>query len=139
MKFTGTHSLPSGIMAKRRFRTRERIQKGSIIQIGTSFYVRYWCDGTKKDGPPGRVQRSEFLCEKDAQHHRADCKAVKLLCDEVMLHINSPRKTVSADITVEKFWEAVYLPWAREINPRVGESNLRPSTIAGYEQIWEQH
>jgi integrase len=43
------------------------------------------------------------------------------------------------DIPIVEFWNEVYVPWAKEVNPRVNESNLRPSTLAGYEQIWGRH
>jgi integrase len=40
---------------------------------------------------------------------------------------------------VADFWRDIYLPWAKEVNPRVGEPNLRPSTLEGYRQVWSLH
>jgi integrase len=110
---------------------RERHQAGSIVEIGNAFHVRYWCDGIKKDGKPGRVQRSERLCAKDTQHYSATCKAVRILRDEAMLKINARQSSAQHDTAVVNFWEGVYLPFA--------EKNLRHSTVHGYKQIWAQH
>ena len=43
------------------------------------------------------------------------------------------------DIKVTDFWDTVYVPWAEEVNPLVGEANLRASTLSGYKQIWDRH
>jgi len=126
---------------------RERHQTGSIYEASDRFYVRYWADCTgdssctckEKHRDVRRVQRSEFLCKRDSTHNSAKCKAVKEIRDEFMLRVNGARGSVQKDITVAEFWEGVYLPWANDINPKVGEPNLRPSTVAGYGQIWAQH
>src|SRR5215469_5386256 len=117
---------------------RERHQQGSVVEVGGAFYVRYWCDGVKKDGTPGRVQRSQRLCEKDAKHYSRDCKPVRLLRDGFMATINAGQ-VASHDMPIADFWNSVYLPWAQTVNPKVGEPNLRPSSLEGYQQIWEQH
>jgi len=110
---------------------RERHQAGSIVEIGNAFHVRYWCDGIKKTGEPGRVQRSERLCTKDAQHYSPTCKAVRMLRDEAMLKINARQSSAQHDTPISNFWQGVYLPFA--------EKNLRHSTLHGYKQIWAQH
>ncbi len=110
---------------------RERHQTGSVIEIGNAFHVRYWVDGIKKDGTPGRVQRSERLCAKDAQHYSCECKAVRMLRDAVMLKVNARQSSAQHDMPVADFWTGVYLPFA--------EKNLRHSTLHGYKQIWSQH
>jgi integrase len=110
---------------------RERHQTGSVIEIGNAFHVRYWVDGIKKDGAPGRVQRSERLCAKDTQHYSCECKAVRMLRDVVMLKVNARQSSAQHDMPVADFWTGVYLPFA--------EKNLRHSTVHGYKQIWSQH
>jgi integrase len=110
---------------------RERHQTGSVVEIGNAFHVRYWCDGVKKDGQPGRVQRSERLCNKDAQHYSAECKAVRMLRDAAMLKINARQSSAQQDMPVADFWTTVYRPFA--------EKNLRHSTVHGYKHIWSQH
>ena len=82
------------------------------------------------DGAPKRVQRSEFLCEKDAAHKSITSKAVLLKRDEFMLRVNAPTVKRGA-MTVADYWTGVYLPFA--------EKNLRASSLGGYKQIWNQH
>jgi integrase len=117
---------------------RERHQTGSIYEASGSFYVRYRVTEIV-EGKPTRVQTSERLCSRDAIHNSSKCKAVRALRDEFMLSVNSQRGTIQKDTTVAEFWEGVYLPWAKDVNPKVGEPNLRAATIRGYEQIWAQH
>lgn len=109
-----------------------RIQKGYIYQASGAFYVRYWATEIV-DGHPKRVQRSERLSSKDDKHYAVNAKAVKLLRDKFMLTVNShnPSRVNQKDIAIADFWERTYLPFV--------ESNLRPSTVAGYQQIWNQH
>jgi hypothetical protein len=84
---------------------RERQQQGSIVEIGNAFHVRYWCDGIKKDGAPGRVQRSERLCDKDTQHYSADCKPVRMLRDKAMLKLNARQSSAQHDMFIADYWE----------------------------------
>jgi integrase len=109
-----------------------RIQKGHIYEASGAFYVRYWATEIV-DGRLKRVQRSERLSFKDDKHYAVNAKAVKLLRDRFMLTVNSqnPSRVNQKDIAIADFWERTYLPFV--------ESNLRPSTVAGYQQIWNQH
>jgi integrase len=111
---------------------RMRLQKGSIYEAAGKFYVRY---RVTENGT--RVQKSEFLCDRDAAHPNEKHPSVKLLSDQVMLRVNSAKKPVN-DMTVAEFWEQVYLPWAEAVKPNVGEANLRPSTRKGYRLIWNR-
>src|SRR5258705_8194928 len=110
---------------------RERHQTGSVVEIGNAFHVRYWSNGIKKDGMPGRVQRSERLCNKDTQHYSADCKPVRMLRDKAMLKVNARQSSAQHDIFIADYWKTIYLTFA--------EKNLRASTLHGYKQIWSQH
>src|SRR5919108_5906244 len=115
-----------------------RHQTGHIFESTSGrFYVRYY-DTEIVDGKPRRVQKSQFLCRKDDKHFSRTCKGVKLLRDDFMRSINGSQAT-GGDMPVTDFWDNVYIPWAKEINPKVGEPNLRASTLEGYEQIWAQH
>ncbi len=109
-----------------------RIQKGHIYEASGAFYVRYWATEIVARHPK-RVQRSERLCFKDEKHYAVKAKAVKLLRDKFMLMVNSqnPCRVNQRDIAIADFWELTYLPFV--------ESNLRPSTVVGYRQIWNQH
>jgi integrase len=107
---------------------RERHQTGSIYEAAGKFYVRYRAVELR-DGQPTRVQRSEFLCDRDKTFYSADCRAVKTKRDEYMLRVNNQRP--GAEISIVDFWTGVYLPFA--------EKNLRESTVHGYKQTWNQH
>jgi integrase len=107
----------------------ERHQAGSIYEASGKFYVRYR-QVQLRDGQPVRVQRSEYLCDRDGIHNSVDCRAVKNKRDEFMLRINAP-KSMGVEMPVAEFWKGVYLPFA--------EKNLRASTLGGYRQIWNQH
>jgi integrase len=109
-----------------------RLQKGSIYEAAGKFYVRY-----RLKTENGAVQKSEFLCDRDAAHPTKKHPSVKLLCSAVMLRVNNAKKPTN-DMTVSDFWEQVYLPWAESETPNVGEANLRPSTRKGYRLIWNR-
>jgi hypothetical protein len=42
----------------------------------------------------------------------------------------TPGTAEQSEMTLAQFWERTYLPFAKE--------NLRPSTVSGYEQVWNQ-
>lgn len=112
-----------------RGRSVERHQVGRIYEASNKFYVQYRrteiIDGVKR-----RVQRSEFLCEKDAKHKSVTDRAVKVKRDEFMLRVNAPTVRRGA-VSVADYWTGEYLPFA--------EKNLRASSLSGYRQIWNQH
>jgi integrase len=99
------------------------LQRGYIYESAGKFYIRYRENGR---------QKSHLLCTKDTgKHYSSKAKAVRLRADEFMLRINSQcQGYIEEDLTVSTFWEHTYLPYARE--------NLRPSTVDGYQQIWNQ-
>jgi len=108
-----------------------RIQEGRIYEASGKFYVQYRVT-LIIDGESKRVQRSQFLCEKDDQHYSAKARSVKLLRDEFMLTVNSNSSSPAAPTKqIAEFWEHTYLPFAEE--------HLRPATLRGYKQIWSQH
>jgi len=82
-------------------------------------------DGTRK-------QKSHMLCCKD---RNAGCgaptaKKVRELCEDFMRTVNTEQPQVKS-LTVVEFWDTVYLPFIT--------TNLKPSTVQGYTQIWNQH
>jgi integrase len=107
----------------------DRHQTGYLYETADKFYVRYRRVEIV-NGAPQRVQRSEFLCDKDKRHRTATDRAVKIKRDEFMLRINL-RSSSRHDVSVTEFWTGVYLPFAVK--------NLRASTVSGYTQTWNQH
>jgi integrase len=108
-----------------------RYQRGYIYEKFSAFHVRYRLEEIV-DGKPIRKQRSHRLCTKDREHASPTSKSVRRLCDEFMATVNNqvPNQP-KADITIAAFWEHTYWPFVQE--------NLKPSTIHGYNQIWNQH
>jgi integrase len=108
---------------------RERHQAGSIYEASGSFYVRYRVT-EMQSGKAVRVQKSEWLCDKDKQNFSCSCKSVKQKRDEAMTRVNA-RSGATNEHSISSYWTNIYLPFA--------EKNLRHSTLLGYKQIWSQH
>jgi integrase len=107
-----------------------RHQTGYIFESKSgAFHVRYYTTEIV-DGQPQRVQKSHLLCRKDNKYFSRTCKAVKLKRDDFMRTINVSQVS-EADMKVTEFWEQRYLPFVTE--------NMKPSTVSGYKQIWNQH
>jgi integrase len=107
-----------------------RHQTGYIFESASgAFHVRYYTTEIV-EGQPRRVQKSRLLCHKDDRHFSKSCKAVKLIRDEFMRTINVAQAN-EQDMLVTDFWEQRYLPFITE--------NMKPSTVSGYLQIWNQH
>jgi integrase len=105
----------------------QRWQAGYLFRANSAWHVRF-VTTSFKDGIAKRVQKSKRLCDGDMPN-----KIVKQLFTQFMEKINNQnfdRPTPSA-VTVAEFWDNTYLPFI--------ESNLKPSTLNGYQQIWSQH
>jgi integrase len=105
-----------------------RHQGGHIYERHGAFHVRYY---TVEDGV--RKQKSHRLCTKDRNtgHGSTSAKAVVMQCEDFMRTVNSDVPKPKA-LTVVDFWDNTYLPF-------ITENNLKPSTLLGYQQIWNQH
>lgn len=104
-----------------------RHQRGHIFEASGAFYVRYY---SLENGE--RKQRSKRLCEKnrEAGTGTQTSKKVRELCEDFMRTVNTEAPAPSA-VTVVEFWEQTYLPFIT--------TNLKPSTVAGYTNIWNYH
>jgi len=106
---------------------RNSYQRGTIYEASNSFFVRYFAtdDGVKK-----RV--SHKLCDRDETHYSITCPSVLALRDEHMVTARRPKpQPTTTDTLITDYWEQTYLPTVK--------AGLKPSTVAGYEDIWEQH
>jgi integrase len=123
---------------RKKYKRRRASGEGSVRLKNGAWHLEY------KDSEGSR--KSAKLCDKDDLHFSATCAAVRELAGQKLKELttvsiksdgsgNGPKP----DMRVADFWDNVYLPWAKEVNPRVGEPNLRPSTVAGYEQVWSLH
>src|SRR5208282_454949 len=104
---------------------RNNYQRGTIYEASNSFFVRYFAtiDGVKQ-----RV--SHKLCDRDAEHDSTTCPAVLALRDEHMVTTRKPKPQPTSDTLITDYWETTYLPTVK--------AGLKPSTVDGYQQIWEQ-
>ena len=128
---------------------RQREQTGHVFEASDAFHIRYWvayndlpadekekiarkCD-LKAKPLPTRVQKSRKLCDVDNQHRAVTSKSVRDLAQKVMDEVNgyTPGTPITPEITLADYWEKHYLTWA--------ESNLKPSTLHGYKQVFHQH
>jgi integrase len=116
---------------KRPHHRSDRHQRGYVFEASNAFHVRYYATEIV-DGAPKRVQRSKRLCTKDRAtgHGSRSAKAVQLLAEDYMRLVNANTPATSAPTVVE-FWDNTYLPFIK--------NNLKPSTLLGYQQIWNQH
>ena len=123
-----------------------RVQRGHVYAVKDargrviSFHVRYRVPELK-DSKTVRILKSQKLVsaigtdgKKDERYWLSKdgtpCKALQDLCDSFMrTTVNS--SDLAVDIPVVEFWEKHYLPFIRD--------NKKPSTVAGYQQIWRQH
>lgn len=100
-----------------------RYQEGYLQKRFGGWHVRYYV--TTPDG--GRKQKTHRLC--DDQQKKSD---VKQLRDAYMReHVNVGVEN-TGPMGVVEFWDKVYLPF-------IESSGLKPSTVHGYKQVWNQH
>src|SRR2546430_6024432 len=107
---------------------KSNYQRGTIYEASDTFFVRYFA---KIDGVKQRV--SHKLCDRDAEHYSTTCPAVLALRDEHMVAFrkSKPTPNPTPEHLISDYWEQVYLPTVK--------AGLKPSTVAGYEDIWERH
>ena len=119
------------------------LQRGYIYEASGWFYVRHYVS-VIVNGESNRMQRSHRLVAKGGKYYSCDCKAVKLMRDELMLKVNQQQFNHSQtsqreDMRIVDFWDTLYLPYCDETVKLTGESRKKPSTVRGYKQIWKQH
>jgi hypothetical protein len=106
---------------------KSNYQRGTIYEASGSFFVRHF---TIVDGVKKRV--SPKLWDRDEQHYSTSCPAVLALRDEHMVTTRRPKpQPTTTDTLITEYWQHVYLPTVK--------LGLKPSTVEGYEDIWEQH
>lgn len=118
---------------RKEYKRRRAAGEGSIQFKNGAFHLRATIDGRPV---------SSKLCDKDDLHFSVTCPAVRELAAARLKELQESAgksDTQTEDMRIDAFWKDVYVPWAKEVNPKVGEANLRPSTLEGYTQIWLQH
>ncbi len=105
---------------------KSNYQRGTIYEASNSFFVRYFTFG---DGVKKRVSHKQ--CDRDAEHDSITCPAVLALRDEHMDAVRRPKPQPTSVLLITDYWENEYLPTIK--------AGLKPSTVDGYQDIWEQH
>jgi integrase len=119
---------------RKKYKRRRASGEGSVRLKNGAWHLEL------KDAEGNR--KSCKLADKDNVHFSVTCPAIRDLADKKLKELTAAPVNGNGskpDMRVVDFWEGVYVPWAKEVNPKVGEPNLRPSTVAGYEQVWAQH
>lgn len=130
----GTGTQISKVRAK--YKRRRQRGEGSVRLKNGAWHLEY------KDAEGNR--KSCKLADKDNVHFSVTCPAIRELAGKKLKELIAVPVPVTGgapkpDMAVVTFWETIYLPWAKEINPKAGEPNLRASTVAGYAGIWSLH
>jgi len=89
-----------------------------------SYHVRYYIT---RDGV--RVQKSHRLCPVTDGANKAKKLCTEFLKDHVNIGVQD-----SGPMGVVEFWDSIYQPFLDG-----GNSGLKPSTVHGYKQVWNQH
>src|SRR5437762_3524823 len=97
-----------------------RHQAGYVYKAGKSWHVRYYLP----DSNGVRAQESHRLCSAEMTKGQA-----KKLAAEHMVTVNELSEGDGSKIV--DFYARTYLPYIK--------ANKAVSTVAGYEQIWNQH
>src|SRR5271155_2025365 len=98
-----------------------RYQDGHLVKRFGGWHVRYYVteNGIRK-------QKSHRLCDDHQTKSRA-----KELRDDYMREAVNIGVQHEGPMGVAVFWEKNYLPFI--------ETNVKPSTLHGYQQVWHQH
>jgi integrase len=103
-------------------------QKGFIFKKGGSWFLKYR-DDVVQDGEVRRRQQCKRLAPVCDQY-RVE-KDLYGLRDEILQPINSGKARPESTMSVAEYGENHWLPWVRE--------NCKPSTVAGYEFVWNAY
>jgi integrase len=118
----------------------ERGRGHVYLQHGAWFLQFYQPEN--RDGVVVKVRKSVKLADKDREHNSATCKAVKALRDKELAKVSSTPTVTADDMRVVDYWEQRFLPYCEEelkTGPRTGHQRLKPSTLRGYKQVYNQH
>lgn len=126
-------------------------QDGSLFAIGDTCYLKFYhvVDGR-------RVHKTIQLCKRDDVHDWSRknrngrtrwsfSSAVRDRQRQEIERIKSEQRaeeaktTSSGDMRVADFWETEFLPYCETVREVTGEPRMKPSTVRGFKQIWNQH
>ena len=109
-------------------RARQK-QAGSVVQKGTFWHVRYREPVVLEDGTVKLVHRSHRLAKAAGPYQTK--RAAERLAEKMLRPLNDGALVPESTMTLNRFLETVYLPYA--------ERQKRRSTFVGYRNIWKRY
>ena len=109
-------------------RARQK-QAGSVVRKGTFWYVRYREPVVQRDGTVKQVHRSRKLTKANGSYQTK--RAAEGLAEKMLRPLNDGVLAAESTMTLNRFIETVYLPYA--------ERQKRRSTFLGYRNIWRRY
>lgn len=133
-------------------------QQGSLYVVGTGTDSACYLKYRITDESGNRVHKTVLLCKRDDTHDWwfkrgkwGFSSAVRDLQRETMDRINAEAKAIelakaaqsgaknSGEMRIADFWEVEFLPYCEKVRDVTGEPRMKPSTVRGFKQIWNQH
>jgi integrase len=125
---------------------RPRFQAGQIIHKGPNWVLRYWEDRKGADGVVKRVRTVTSLAPYAQYPYRGSATDLDRLREifqdkiaALLAPVNSESPVAKSLLTLGEFIENSYFPrlrWRLE-QPAGNELHIEPSTIEGYQYIWD--
>ena len=115
--------------------------RGHIYEQHGAWFLQFY-QNENRDGVLVKVRKSVKLADKDREHNSATCKAVKALRDKELTKVSTGPQITAEDQRIVDYWDKRYLPYCQEVietGPRKGQPRLKPSTLRGYKQVYQQH
>ncbi len=109
-------------------RARQK-QAGSVVRKGMFWYVRYREPVVQGDGTLKQVHRSHKLTKATGPYQSK--RAAEGLAERMLRPLNDGVLVAESTMTLNRFIETVYLPYA--------ERQKRRSTFLGYRNIWKRY
>lgn len=115
--------------------------RGHVYERLGAWYLQFY-QTENRDGVLVKARKTVFLHDKDREHNSASCRAVKALRDKELTKVSTAPAVTTDDIRVVEYWKTRFLPYCEEemkTGPRTGQTRLKPSTMRGYKQVYNQH
>jgi integrase len=109
-------------------RARQK-QAGCVFRKGTFWYVRYREPVVLEDGTVRQVHRSRKLTKATGSYQTK--RAAEGLAEKTLRPLNDGVLVAESTMTLNRFMETVYLPYA--------ERQKRRSTFIGYRNMWKRY
>jgi integrase len=133
-------------------------QQGSLYVVGSGADSACYLKYRTTDESGNRVHKTVLLCKRDAAYEWwfkrgkwGFSSAVRDLQRTTMERINAEAEAIelakaakpgaedSGEMRIADFWKMMFLPYCEKVRDVTGEPRMKPSTVRGFKQIWNQH